>query len=57
MINYFRIAELLTPEFRKLLDVINKLESDLQYPNCEGYNDEKLYILAAQKEIELMIHK
>lgn len=49
MINYTR-AEI-TPEFKKLLDFFNKLEKDLQYPNCEGYKEEKLYLLKAQQEL------
>lgn len=51
MINYSRVD--ITPEMKKLLDFFNQLEKRLEYPNCEGYNDEKRYLLAAQKELIL----
>lgn len=28
-------------KFRELVELFNKLEQDLQYPNCDGYEDQR----------------
>ena len=38
-------------KFRELVEFFNKLEKDLEYPNCEGYADAKRILAQAQNEL------
>lgn len=38
-------------KFRDLIEFMNKLEQDLQYPNCEGYEDQKRVLARAENEL------
>lgn len=38
-------------KFVELVEFFNKLEADLQYPNCEGYEDEKRRLNVALREL------
>lgn len=38
-------------KFKDLVEFFNQLEQDLQYPNCEGQEDAKRILAAAQKEL------
>jgi len=38
-------------KFRDLIEYMNKLEQDLQYPNCEGYEDQKRVLARAENEL------
>lgn len=40
-----------SPKFWELVDFFNRLERNLQYPNSEGYNDEKRYLQRAEQEL------
>ena len=37
--------------FRDLVEFFNKLEKSLEYPNCEGYTDEKRVLQNAEQEL------
>ena len=38
-------------KFWELVKFFNELEKNLQYPNSEGYNDEKRYLQRAETEL------
>jgi hypothetical protein len=38
-------------KFRELVEFFNKLEKSLEYPNCEGYNDEKRVLQNAEQQL------
>lgn len=38
-------------KFKDLIEFVNKLERDLQYPNCEGYADAKRILARAENEL------
>jgi len=38
-------------KFKSLVEFFNKLEKDLEYPNCEGYADKNRILAKAQNEL------
>lgn len=38
-------------KFKELIEFFNKLEQDLQYPNCEGNADAKRILAQAENEL------
>ena len=38
-------------KFKELVEFFNKLEKDLEYPNCEGNADAKRILAKAQNEL------
>jgi len=41
----------LTRNMRELIEFFNKLEKELEYPNCEGEADKKRILLSAEREL------
>gem|GEM_PF-7072850 len=41
-------------KFKELIVFINQLEKELEYPNCEGYSDQKRVLSLAQNELILL---
>ena len=39
--------------FKELVEFFNKLEKDLEYPNCEGYADKTRILRQAQTELTM----
>jgi hypothetical protein len=56
MINTSRVKDKLSPEFIQMIEFFNNLEDSLKYPNCEGYNDELLYLTRADKKFNNWIN-
>ena len=38
-------------KFKGLIEFMNKLEQDLAYPNCSGYEDQKRVLARAENEL------
>ena len=38
-------------KFKELVTFFNKLEKDMQYPNCEGYADAKRILAKAEDDL------
>lgn len=51
MINIPENTPTINKKFVDLITFFNKLEKDLQYPNCSGYTDQKWLLQKAQSEL------
>ena len=38
-------------KFRDLIEFMNRLEEQLQYPNCDGFEDQKRVLARAEYEL------
>ena len=38
-------------KFKDLIEFMNRLEEQLQYPNCDGYEDQKRILARAEYEL------
>jgi hypothetical protein len=38
-------------KFKDLIEFMNRLEQDLAYPNCDGYEDQKRVLARAENEL------
>ena len=41
----------LTKQFKELIHFFNELEKSLEYPNCEGYSEQRMALINAEKEL------
>jgi hypothetical protein len=39
--------------FRQLVEFFNNLERDLEYPKCDGFEDQKRVLMKAQRELTM----
>jgi hypothetical protein len=38
-------------KFKELIEFMNRLEQDLAYPNCSGYEDQRQVLARAENEL------
>ena len=50
----FHNNSMVDKKFKELIVFINQLEKELEYPNCEGYSDQKRVLSLAQNELILL---
>lgn len=41
----------LSKDFKELIEFFNKLEKELEYPNCEGNADKERILLKAERDL------
>lgn len=49
--NGFQNNPTVDKKFRELIEFMNKLEQELQYPNCEGLADQKRILVRAENKL------